>query len=389
MMQFSGKKVKVITYSFEDDNFYDRKISNIMLREYSYKGLPVLALRHRYFPADLHTALDNEELSRIAAEIIAAENPDLIHVGHPMRVSELVKAARFMNIPYIVTLTDFFLICPKYTLFTKDVLCHGADGGNTCSKLCPEFKRSFITRRLIDAKEILINAKKIIAPSRFLAYMMKKEFENLDIKIINHGLNLKMIKKNKKNYKKGDEIVFCYAGSLNNHKGVHIAIDAFKKVDSQKFIFKIYGSGPDESYIKKLTAIAGNDKRIKFCGVYSEDKVSDVLYDVDVTVIPSLWYENYPFFLHESFACDVPVIASNVGGMAENIKDGVNGFLFRIGESGHLREVIERIINNPEKLNALKDNIRSRVVFSVEQEAYAYERVYRQAISTDIDSNRN
>ena len=59
-------------------------------------------------------------------------------------------------------------------------------------------------------------------------------------------------------------------------------------------------------------------------------------------------YENYPMTLHEALACNIPVIATNLGGMAEKIKDGFNGFLFNMGDSRHLQTVLEAIVNDPE-----------------------------------------
>ena len=82
MMQKIGNAVKIITYSFYDDSFYDRKIGNIMLKEFTYKGIPIIAFRHKNIPEDIHIALTNDDVSEIASDIIANENPDIIHAGH-------------------------------------------------------------------------------------------------------------------------------------------------------------------------------------------------------------------------------------------------------------------------------------------------------------------
>ena len=102
-----------------------------------------------------------------------------------------------------------------------------------------------------------------------------------------------------------------------------------------------------------------------------------VLSNVDVVVVPSLCYENYPMTLHEALACNIPVIATKLGGMAEKIKDGFNGFLFKMGDSRHLQTVLEGIVNDPRVLNPLKRNIDSTAIPGVEQEAYGYSRAYR------------
>ena len=379
MIQKSGNRVKVMTYSFHENSYYNQRMGDIVFKEFIYKGIPVLALRHKKIPEDIHRSLSDKELSTIASDFISKEKPDVVHVGHPMRICELIKALQPLNIPYIVTLTDFFLICPKYILFTsKNTLCSGPEGGKACQSLCPELPSGFITRRLETARDILFNAGLVVSPSRFLAGIFKKEFQDLDVKIINHGLRYSTVKRNERSYTKGDRIIFCYAGSLNPHKGVHILIDAFKRVCSNDAFLNIYGSGPDEFYVSRLMAMAKEDRRIEFCDVYSEDRVGEILSNVDVVITPSLWYENYPLVLHEALACNVPVIATDIGGLAEKIKDGVNGFLFRIADSQHLKEVLQMIADNPGILNTVKYSINGKMIPTVEQEAYTYERVYRQ-----------
>jgi glycosyltransferase involved in cell wall biosynthesis len=112
-----------------------------------------------------------------------------------------------------------------------------------------------------------------------------------------------------------------------------LLIDAFEKIKSSNVILKIFGSGLDPLYINKLFEEAKDDKRIESCGGYPEKNVGDISSHVDVVIIPSLRYENYPVVLHEALVCNTPVIASNAGGMSEKIKDGVNvnGFTCPMG----------------------------------------------------------
>ena len=72
-------------------------------------------------------------------------------------------------------------------------------------------------------------AELVISPSRFLGTIFENEFSDLEIKTVSHGLRYTTLSRNEKRYMKGDRVVFCYAGSLNHHKGVHTLIDAFKK----------------------------------------------------------------------------------------------------------------------------------------------------------------
>jgi len=69
MMQKAGNRVKVITYSFYEDSFYDQRRGEILCKEFLYKGTPVLAIKHKQVPKDLHHALENTALAEIADAI--------------------------------------------------------------------------------------------------------------------------------------------------------------------------------------------------------------------------------------------------------------------------------------------------------------------------------
>ncbi len=382
MTQKFGNKVKVITYSFYEDTFYDKCVGDILFKEFIYKGIPVLAFKSKKPPYDLHFGLENKRIAEFAENAIKTERPDIIHVGHPMRVHEFIKAAINLSIPYIITLTDFFLMCPKVILTTTSGdLCTGPQNGIACNKMCKDFSEIYIKNRLKQAEYIFMNAEKILSPSKFVASMFKKEFPNVKINTINHGIRYKNIKTNNTIYNNKNEIVFGYAGSLNFHKGVHILLKAFDSIENKNIKLKIYGSGQEE-YVNKLKDIAKIDDRVEFCGVFAEEQMGDILSLIDVIVLPSICYESYSLILHETLACNVPVIASNLGGMAEKIKDDFNGYTFETGNYKSLKDKMEFIINNPEILNKMKENIRKDMIIpTVEQEAYNYLKIYETICS--------
>lgn len=383
MAQKNGFKVKVITYSFYNDSFYDHENMGIYSKEFAYQGIPVLAFKYKNQPVDINIELDNQILYVFAQSIIDAETPDIIHVGHPMRVHEFVRAAKDKNIPYIITLTDFFLLCPKVILAPdNNSLCSGPRNGTACKVLCKEFNEVFIQKRLHEAYQILSNSKIIISPSNFVAQKFKQEFDNIDVRIINHGIRYKNIQQNNYVYKKGNIFTFGYAGNLAYHKGVHILLKAFSEIDDENLRLAIYGSGLDE-FVYKLKEIVGNDHRVTFHGSYAAEQLGDIFTEIDVLITPSICYESYSLVLHEALASNVPVIASNLGGMAESMINGSNGFTFRPGDPEDLKSKMNIIINNPEILNEIKKFIKKNIVIpSVEQEAYNYFKIYNRIYQT-------
>lgn len=78
---------------------------------------------------------------------------------------------------------------------------------------------------------------------------------------------------------------------------------------------------------------------------------------IDVIIVPSIWYENTPLVIYSAQCAKRPVIASNLGGMSEIVRDGMNGLLFDAGNSKKLAELILKVYEDRELLNSLSRNI--------------------------------
>ena len=78
----------------------------------------------------------------------------------------------------------------------------------------------------------------------------------------------------------------------------------------------------------------------------------------DWVVVPSIWWENSPLVIQEAFLHGRPVICSDIGGMAEKVRDGVDGLHFRAGDPVSLARTIERATTNPRLWRSLRDGIR-------------------------------
>ncbi len=381
--QQRGNRVKVITYSFRERAEYDQQMGEIVYYETLYQSIPVLYLQQLSAPAEIHPSLSNDQMRDFARFVLQKEKPDLLHVAHPMRVPEFIAAAKEMKIPYMLTLTDFFFLCPKSNLMTSsDTLCLGPEGGETCKAQCSELDTQMIASRLAKTTEILNDAQAIIAPSRFLAGIFSREYPALPYQIIGYGINHRSLTKNFKTYRKNDELTFFYGGSLLYHKGVHILLQAFRNLKGRAKL-KVYGSGTMDRYLRKL---AGDDDRIEFCGVFARDELNRILAQVDVVIVPSIWYENTPIMLLEAQTANVPAIVSDLGGMTETVRDGVHGRAFPVCDHDRLQAILEELIASPELLNDYRQNLKKVHIPSVEQIALAYDRVYQRILQSS-DAN--
>jgi glycosyltransferase involved in cell wall biosynthesis len=94
------------------------------------------------------------------------------------------------------------------------------------------------------------------------------------------------------------------------------------------------------------------------CGPYRRDELPGLIGEIDWVVMPSIWYENAPLVIQEAFQHLRPVIASNLGGMAEMVRVGVDGLHARAGDAGHLARVMARA--------ASEDGLWHRLVEGIE-----------------------
>jgi glycosyltransferase involved in cell wall biosynthesis len=382
-MQRAGHRADVIAYSQADFGKGDRS-HPLQRHDYIHERLPVTSFRHsRSFP-ELNTAAWDSEVASFARERLREGAYDLLHVVHPMRVASYATAAAEVGVPYVITLTDFWTLCPKITLQTSyGSLCSGPEDGRACAQFCPELSFEHVSSRLTAIHSMLRGASAVITPSDFAAALVRKQYPDLAVTVVPHGLNRSYFPDSAKIYASGSTIVFGYCGGLAPHKGVHLLVSAFRRVASRKVSLRIFGAaGPsDKAYERELRKLAAADQRIEFRGPYRPDEAGKILQSVDVLVIPSLWYETYSFSLHEAFACGVPVIASEIGVLAEKIKAGENGLTFHLGDENDLEQQLKLVVEEPELLNSFKQNLIGSVPHMEEEEGYFYERIYRLALA--------
>jgi len=219
------------------------------------------------------------------------------------------------------------------------------------------------------------NIDHIVAGSNFVRRTFSENNWNREIDLIPFSIDHSHVK----TVGNPKEIVFCFMGTFIWHKGIHVLINAFKMVKNDKIKLKIYGRGDErDPYVKDILSLAKDDKRIEFCGIFDYSELSQVMQEISILVIPSSYKENFPLVMQNSLAYNKPVIASNVGGMPEVIKDGVNGFLFEQEDAQGLARIIHKISQNPEIIEKLKEGIVSPP--RIESEALQYENIYRNLI---------
>lgn len=128
----------------------------------------------------------------------------------------------------------------------------------------------------------------------------------------------------------GDTLRLAFVGRLHPTKGAHVLISALTADPSLPASLDIYGVAQDadgERYRDALLARAAGDSRVRLLGSLPTSRVVETLAAYDFTVVASQWLETGPLTVLESFAAGVPVLGSNLGGIAELVRHDLDGWL--------------------------------------------------------------
>lgn len=150
-----------------------------------------------------------------------------------------------------------------------------------------------------------------------------------------------------------------YVGQLAEHKGVDLAIRsaAILSRNGVPVHLTVHGQPTGSAaYLRKLHNLAESCS-VSIGAPLNRTEVGRAIAESDVVVVPSRWYDNSPNVILEAFATGVPVIVAGHGGMAEMVRDGVNGLVFEPGSAVSLAKALRRLIVEADLMDTLRSNI--------------------------------
>lgn len=415
-LQRRGYEVLVVTADPPDTDA--RHAVGEDVRSFVHEGVPVkvfgeaLRLRNSSFEQEY----DHPLMGQAFGEVLDEFKPDLVHIFHAQNLSaSIITAAEQRQLPVICSTTDFWFVCPIVQLKLPDgSVCRGpsknAENCLSCytPRLFPpqsEFEEAVASK--YSAANAVLKAlpgavRKAASASLFELYKSQKRpaavkatvkrpaflrdaanrtsaimvptklmrdifVENgIDDKLIHHvpfGIDTAPLTPFQE---KAPSEVFRigFVGTLFEHKGVDLLIDAFQKLPpATQAILRIYGD-PNQfpEYGARLKEMAArpfpNSDKIEFCGTFPNNQLGPVLQNLDVLVVPSRWYENTPLVIQSALATRTPLIGTDLGGMSEIIKPDENGLLFTLNDAESLCKQLRRMIEDHAYWQKLRDNIK-------------------------------
>jgi glycosyltransferase involved in cell wall biosynthesis len=314
---------------------------------------------------DLGALIDH--LERFLADC----RPDVVNFHHAMGFGvQALRATRraLGDTPVVFTLHEYLPICANHGQMIKartGALCARASPAD-CGACFPEIGPGNLMRRELFLKSFLAEADAFVSPSRFLLGRYAEwGLPRAKLVMIENGLDGGPASPPRTTPPGGRRDRFAFFGQLNPFKGVRVLVDAVTRIPNDVWgdaILYVFGGNLEQqpedfqAAVKELFRLAG--RRLRFMGAYKSADLPGLMREVDWTVVPSTWWENAPVVIQEAFHHGRPVIASDIGGMAEKVRDGVDGLHFRVGNAESLAAAMTRAMREPGLWDRLRAGVR-------------------------------
>ena len=389
-MQRAGHRAEILTCS-QAEGCGDawEELPGSPLRRTIVDGIPVTAVPRKLLGsfADLGFADPPAPAQSAFEAFLIGRKFDVCHVAHPMRMAGAINAIRLLELPYIVTLTDFFFICYRVNLFRVDGHnCSGPASGQRCVQLCniPPWDDTKLAQNRNRAIDILMNAASVVACSEFVASVFNEELAELDVRVQRHGIDLPRfaptLREKLVQHGLGRPLTFGYIGTISELKGVCLLARAFAAVRNPEIRLRMIGPSYDPEVYEQLRFLAGEDARISVEPAVSSEQIPALLQSFDLLCMPSIVPEAGSLSLQEGFAAKLPALVSDLGFQSYVVRREGCGLTVAAGDCVAWSEAIRDIADHPEILTAWRSRIP--LPLRVEEEAFFYEALYRHALQT-------
>jgi len=287
-----------------------------------------------------------QSLSRLVKDF----KPDLAHVhSFNYQLSPAIFDV-FKNsaVPLVVTLHDYHVICGAGTLHVNGGLCERCRGGrhynlllNSCYWNLPASLMATLSHYVHDVRDSWSTPSKFLAPSRFLQAKLI-EFGIASSSIAHVPIFIDYPEAPTENKCALDYVL--YFGQLGPTKGIEVLLEAVNTLDCRLLII---GSGPLSAWVDEHCAASGGRmRRIPF--ISSREELRQYIERAAFSAVPSIWYENQPATILETYAMGRPVIGSRLGGIPELIEENGTGLLCEPGNATDLGEKIRFLLGRPD-----------------------------------------
>jgi len=177
-----------------------------------------------------------------------------------------------------------------------------------------------------------------------------------------------------------EQRIVCHSSNFRPLKRIPDIIMAFKMISQQiKCKLLLVGNGPERPKAEKLAKNLGISNRVHFLG--NVKNVQEILGKSDLFLLPSE-DESFGLAALEAMSCEVPVVASNIGGLKELISHGIDGYLIEVGDVKALAQYSLKILQDPRLQGEFGKNARQKVLekYTPDKIVPEYEDLYNEVL---------
>ena len=377
------------------------------LHEDDFEGLRVWRWVHRLDHRRLSESYDQPRAVPAFREVVLRERPDLVHFQHLIHTSvDLVDEARRLGLPTVMHCHDYWSLCARVQFIRPDGVRCEQNMGSGCfacvtghhlerierlaeldrrapglvagaARLLrkPGYADLQARRELVPAAYAAADLR--ISPSRFLRkkLLASGAFDPHTFVYSDNGLRSDHVRALAKEPDPSGRVRFGFVGSLVWYKGGEVLLEAMRELRGAPAVLHVHGAFTPESdeHHARLAELAGDN--VVFHGRFDNERLAEIYAELDVLVVPSLWWENSPITIHEAHLLRTPVVTSGIGGMAEYVRDGIDGLHFPVGDAGALARVLRRFVAEPGLVDELSREFPR--VKTIEENARETEYRYR------------
>ncbi|MCD6593524.1 glycosyltransferase family 4 protein [Candidatus Bathyarchaeota archaeon] len=273
-------------------------------------------------------------------EVIRRGGFEIVHAHHAFTPTSLlsISAAEKLRIPSILTNhTIFIASSAKYVWVPASYILYPY--------------RRYINKACL-----------ITAVSRAAAKFIEHFANGKEIIVVPNGVDIELFESVEKNTQP-EKPTILYVGRLAYRKGLQVLVRAMpfilKEFPNARLI--IAGKGYMDGFIRMLIKTLNLEGNVRMLGFIPDEKLPELYASSSLFVMPSLYCESFGITLLEAMASGRPVIASNVGGIPEVVKDGVTGLLFKRGDAEDLADKIIKVLSDRNLARSLASNAKELV----------------------------
>ena len=284
----------------------------------------------------------NPAMARALARVVDQVRPEVVHTHNVSGFSPRIwTMLRRRGIPVVHTLHDYYLLCPRATMY--------ADGKNCARRHLSCLMYSAVRLRAGHDVSAVVGVSRYIL-ERHVAF---GAFGGAARHVIYNPIPPAAV--SHRPSRTESRLRLGFLGRLLPTKGLDELLSVCVSLPTEGWTLAVAGSGPAD-YEERLQRY--RHPNISFLGRVDS---AAFLRDVDVLVVPSLWNEPMPLVVTEALSAGVPVVASAIGGIPEVIGPGRTGFLVGAGDRAALGTTLRHIIENPDVVRRMRDSCRASV----------------------------